>query len=118
MMEIILHVVDMDRMVSFYRDKLGLNLKYPTGVQDYTKENWVTFDTGSCIFVLHGGGRVRVGEQPSHRITFRVRDVKIAREHFVTRGIALGELRSPAPGVWVVDGRDPEGNVYALESHS
>ena len=117
-MEVILHVQDMNAMVSFYRDKLGLPLSYPLNVQDFAKEYWVTFNTGSCIFVLHGGGRVRVGEQPSHRITFQVKDVKMTREHFLNQGIKVGEVRSPAPGVWVVDGRDPEGNVYALESHS
>ena len=118
LMEVILHVMDMDKMVSFYRDKLGLKLTHQTNVSDFTKENWVTFDTGSCIFALHSGGRVRTEEQPSHRITFQVKDVKMTREHFVTRGIQLGEVRSPAPGVWVVDGRDPEGNMYALESQS
>ncbi len=118
LMEVIMHVVDMDAMVSFYRDKLGLKLSYPTNAQNFSKENWVTFDTGSCIFVLHSGGRVRMGEQPSHRVTFQVKDVRIAREHFVKLGVQLGEVRSPAPGVSVVDGKDPEGNVYALESHS
>jgi predicted enzyme related to lactoylglutathione lyase len=117
-MEVILHIMNMGAMVSFYRDKLGLKLSYPTTVQDFAKENWVTFNTGACIFVLHGGGRVRTGEQPSHRITFQVANVKAAREYFVNRGVQLGEVRSPAPGVWVADGRDPEGNVYALESHS
>jgi predicted enzyme related to lactoylglutathione lyase len=118
LMETILHVQDMNTMVSFYRDKLGLAVTYPKTVHDFTKENWVTFDTGQCIFVLHSGGRIRVGEQPSHRITFQVKDVRTAREHFIIRGVQLGEVRSAAPGVWVVDGRDPEGNVYALESHS
>jgi predicted enzyme related to lactoylglutathione lyase len=117
-MEVILHVENMGVMVAFYRDKLGLKLSYPTNAEDFTRENWVTFNTGSCIFVLHSGGRIRTGEQPSHRTTFQVADVKAAREYFVNRGIQLGEPRSPAPDVWVVDGRDPEGNVYALESHS
>ena len=118
LMEAILHVQDMNVMVSFYRDKLGLKLSYPTNVKNFATANWVTFDTGSCIFVLHGGGRIRTGEQPSHRITFKVSDVKTSREHFLRRGVTLSEVRSPAPGIRVVDGRDPEGNVYALESHS
>jgi catechol 2,3-dioxygenase-like lactoylglutathione lyase family enzyme len=118
LMQVILHVNDMDTMVSFYRDKLGLTLLHPKNVKDFTEETWVPFDTGSCIFVLHGGGKVRAGEEPSHRITFRVENAKVAREHFLSREVKLGEVRTPAPGHWVVDGRDPEGNVYALESES
>jgi predicted enzyme related to lactoylglutathione lyase len=117
LMEVIMHVEDMNSEVSFYRDKLGLELTYPREKTDFGKENWVTFDTGSCIFVLHGGGRIRTGEMPSHRITFRVKDIHATRNELVGRGLTLSEVRSPAPNVWVVDGRDPEGNVFALESH-
>ena len=61
-MEIIMHVENMNVEVSFYRDKLGLGLTSPRDKVDFGKENWVTFDTGSCIFVLHSGGRIRTGE--------------------------------------------------------
>ena len=117
LMEVIMHVKDMNAQVMFYRDRLGIKLTYPKNVVDFTSENWVTFETGSCIFVLHSGGRVRTGERPSHRIVFRVKDIKRAREELLNRGVSLSEVRSAAPGVWVVDGRDPEGNVYAIESH-
>ncbi|HZY46911.1 MAG TPA: VOC family protein [Candidatus Bathyarchaeia archaeon] len=118
LMQVILHGKDMNTIVSFYRDKLGLTLLHPKNIKDFTNETWVPFDTGSCIFVLHGGGRLRAGEEPSHRLTFQVSDVKTAREQFTSRGVKLGEVRTPAPGHWVVDGRDPEDNVYALESES
>ena len=117
LMEVIMHVENMNVEVSFYRDKLGLGLTYPRDKVDFEKENWVTFDTGSCIFVLHSGGRIRTGESPSHRIVFRVRDIHATRNELVGRGLTLSEVRSPAPKVWVVDGRDPEGNVIALEEH-
>lgn len=115
--EVIMHVKDMNTQVSFYRDKVGLKLTYPADRTDFTNENWVTFATGSCIFALHSGGRIRTGETPSHRIVFRVKDIHATRSELVGRGLTLSEVRSPAPNVWVVDGRDPEGNVFALESH-
>jgi predicted enzyme related to lactoylglutathione lyase len=117
LMEVIMHVKDMNAQVTFYREKLGLKLTYPADRVDFANENWVTFDTGSCIFVLHSGGRNRMDESPSHRIVFRVRDIQTARDQLVGRGVVLSEIRSPAPGVWVSDGKDPEGNVFALESH-
>ncbi len=117
LLEVILHVKDMNTEVSFYRDKLGLKVSFPENKTDFTGEDWVTFETGSCIFVLHSGGRVRLSETPSHRIVFRVKDIHAARSELVTRGLLLSEVRSPAPHVWVVDGRDPEGNVFALESY-
>ena len=117
LMEVILQVKDMNIQVAFYRDKLGLKVTYPEGVVDYANEGWVTFDTGRCVLALHGGGRIRQGETPSHRIVFQADDIQASRNKLLARGVQVGEVRSPAPGVQVVDGRDPEGNVYAIESH-
>ena len=117
LMEVILHVKDMNSMVAFYRDKLGLNVTYPTSLADYSKESWVTLDTGRCVLALHDGGRPRHGEPPSHRIVFETHDIHAARSHFVSKGVQLGEVRSAAPGVLVIDGHDPEGNGYSIESH-
>jgi hypothetical protein len=56
--------------ISFYRDKLGLKVKWPQGVQD----------------------------------------------QILKKGVKLGEVRSPAPGVVVCDGVDPGGNKFSIES--
>jgi catechol 2,3-dioxygenase-like lactoylglutathione lyase family enzyme len=117
LMEIILHVKDMNTQVAFYRDKLGLRVAHPEGVVDFAKQSWVTFDTGRCILALHEGGRIRQGENPSHRIVFQTDNIQTARNKLLDKGVQVGEVRSPAPGVEVIDGRDPEGNVYAIESH-
>ena len=117
-MEIILHVSDMNKQVAFYRDKLGLSVSWPREVPDYTKEGWVTLDTGHCVLALHDGGRIRHGEPPSHRIVFAVGNIQQARSELEKRGVAIGELRSPAPGVSVFEARDPEGNILSFEAHS
>src|SRR5690348_8743558 len=65
LMEVILQVKDMNVEVAFYRDMLGLRVTYPEGAVDYSKEGWVTFETGRCVLALHDGGRVRQGETPS-----------------------------------------------------
>ena len=45
-------VSDMQRSVEFYRDKLGIPLKFQT-------PEWTEFATGSTTLALHGGGTAR-----------------------------------------------------------
>ena len=59
--EVILYVEDMHAQVRFYRDVLGLRHHHPQGIDDFSGEYWVTFDTGSCTLALHGGGQLRPG---------------------------------------------------------
>ena len=42
-------VSDMSRSVHFYRDKLGLSLKFES-------PEWTEFETGKTVLALHGGG--------------------------------------------------------------
>ncbi len=117
LMEVIVHVKDMNSQVVFYRDTLGLRVSYPAGAQDYSKEGWVTLETGRCALALHSGGRTRLSESPSHRIVFRTQDIQAARNQLLRKGVQAGEIRSPAPEVQVFDARDPEGNAFSIESH-
>src|SRR3990172_7770816 len=105
LMEVILYVQDMNAQVAFYRDRFGLEVTYPQGVRDFSQESWVMLATGQCTLVLHGGGRRRLGED-APKIVFRVRDIEAARRELLDQGVALGEARSPAPGVLVCDGVD------------
>jgi predicted enzyme related to lactoylglutathione lyase len=104
----------MTRQVAFYRDTLGLPVKEPKGVTDWSKVYWVELDTGSCTLVLHGGGKRNFGED-APKIVFAVQDITAVRRTLMTRGVELSEVRSPAPNVWVCDGLDPEGNKLSLE---
>ena len=117
LMEVILYVQDMNAQVAFYRNALGLRVSFPQGKADYGQESWVTLDTGGCTLALHGGGQRRLGEDAPN-IVFRVADIQAAREELVRQGVSLGQARTPAPGVWVCDGVDPEGNKFSIESHS
>jgi len=45
-------VSSMSRSVDFYRDKLGLALKFES-------PEWTEFETGSTVLALHGGGKLR-----------------------------------------------------------
>lgn len=103
--EVVLTVDDMEAQTRFYREVLGLEVEGQSGF-------WTTFRTGACTLALHGGGR---GEGDGVRIVFKVDDVEAERRRLVAAGVELGEIRSPANGVLVLDCRDPEGNPFHLE---
>jgi catechol 2,3-dioxygenase-like lactoylglutathione lyase family enzyme len=117
LMEVILYVQDVGAQVAFYRDLLGLKVKEPRGEGEWAGVHWAELDTGSCTLALHTGGQHRLGED-APKIVFRVSDVPGARHELMRRGIPMGEVRSPAPGVQVSDGADPEGNKFSIESRS
>jgi len=113
--EIILYVSDMEAQVAFYRDKLGLRVLHPSGLDSYRDEYWVVFDTGQCRLALHGGGERDFGAD-APKIVFAVADFDVALARLIAAEINMGPERSPAPGVRVSDGKDVEGNVFSIES--
>lgn len=117
LLKAIVYVQDMDAQVRFYREVLGLKIKFPDGLDTYRDEFWVEFNTGQCSLVLHGGGQKRLGED-TPKLAFEVGDIDQAQAALRQRGARLGEVREPAPGVKVVDGIDPEGNPFSLDWHA
>jgi predicted enzyme related to lactoylglutathione lyase len=117
LMEIIIYVSNMETQVRFYRDILGLKVAQPVGMSDYSQQYWVEFDTGACTLALHGGGAMRFGDD-APKFVFQVDDTAVARENLFAKGVQVSDIRSPAPGVSVVDGWDPEGNRFSLECRS
>lgn len=116
LIEVILYVQDMASQVAFYKEAFELEVLYPSHITDLSGENWVTLDSGGCILALHSGGKERQGTY-THKIVFGVDDIHTAREQLLAMDVEIGEVRPAAPGVWVCDGMDPEGNPFSIESH-
>jgi predicted enzyme related to lactoylglutathione lyase len=116
LMELILYVEDMPSQVAFYQDVLGLRVKYPPGDNDLAIASWVEFESGTCTLALHSGGKRRFGED-APKFVFRVADILAAHKTLLERGVAIGDIFQAAPGVWVSNASDPEGNQFSLESH-
>lgn len=110
--EVILYVEEMDRMYEFYADVFGLAVT--AGDPDH---GFVKFDVGSCELALHAGRDGDVG-QYAPKVVFEVDDLATARDHLAEHGVDLSEPRNPGPDVHVIDGRDPEGNKFSIESSS
>jgi catechol 2,3-dioxygenase-like lactoylglutathione lyase family enzyme len=111
--EVIVYVRDMHAQVRFYRDVLGQEISWPAGLADYSGEHWVAFASGGNTFALHSGGGEPAGTPP--RYGFRSADIHAAREALLAAGVSLDAVRSPAPGVLVLDCKDPEGNGFFIE---
>ncbi len=52
-------VSDMARSVQFYRDKLGIPLRFES-------PQWTEFETGATVLALHGGGKA--GAKPAESV--------------------------------------------------
>ena len=115
LLEVILYVQDMNLQVEFYRDTLGLPVREPLDTQDYAETHWVELETGECTLALHAGGTGILGRD-APKIVFRVVDVAEARTDLLGKGVPMGDVRFPGPGIVVCDGTDPEGNRFSIES--
>jgi lactoylglutathione lyase len=81
-------VSDMQRSVEFYRDKLGIPLKFQS-------PEWTEFQTGTTTFALHGGGvkqdPASTGDQSklagTCSIGFNVEDVDKTYEELKAKGV-------------------------------
>src|SRR5262249_44850082 len=106
---------DMDRMIAFYRDGVGLKLT------EKPSDGWATFDAGGASLALHGipaeiAARINVTDPPTARsntpikIIFETDDLATARAHLQAHGAVMFEPRSDGS----CDGLDPEGNVFQI----
>ncbi len=113
--QVILNVKDMGKQVEFWRDVMGFPIVYPSNFSEPARETFVRFQTGGAHLVLHAGREVPNARQEP-RLSFMTKDLEKARQRLIAVGMTVGEVRSPAPGVLVVDCRDPEGNAFHLEA--
>ena len=108
--EVIVYVQDMDRMASFYSDVFGLDI-----AEGAPEHGFVRFATGGCSLCLHTGANGDLGRD-APKLVFDVDDMTTARAHLQSHDVELADVRSPAPGMEVCDGRDPEGNKFSIEA--
>ena len=105
-------VSDMQRSVEFYRDKLGLPLKFQS-------PDWTEFATGTTTLALHGGGipsTQRPAGDPSKvagacSIGFNVDDVDQTYEELKAKGIrfVMPPMQREGEGIKLAVAIDPDG---------
>jgi len=105
-------VSDMDKSVEFYRDKLGLPLKFQS-------PEWTEFLTGTTTLALHGGGVARTGPpvgDPSKQagacsIGFNVDNVDETFAELQAKGIrfVMPPTQREGEGIKLAVAIDPDG---------
>jgi lactoylglutathione lyase len=105
-------VSDMDKSVGFYRDKLGIPLKFQS-------PEWTEFQTGTTTLALHGGGVARTGPpagDPSKQagacsIGFNVENVDETYEQLQKKGIrfVMPPTQREGEGIRLAVAIDPDG---------
>ena len=105
-------VSDMQRSVEFYRDKLGIPLKFQS-------PDWTEFATGSTTLALHGGGfpsQQPPTQDPSKlagacSIGFNVEDVDKTYEELKAKGIrfVMTPTQREGEGIKLAVALDPDG---------
>ncbi|HEV7397940.1 MAG TPA: VOC family protein [Pyrinomonadaceae bacterium] len=105
-------VSDMDRSVEFYRDKLGIPLKFQS-------PEWTEFQTGATTLALHGGGVSQpqgANGDPSKQagtcsIGFNVPDVDQTFEELKAKGVffVMPPTQREGEGIRLAVAIDPDG---------
>jgi len=111
-------VSDMNRAIQFYRDKLGLPLKFES-------PNWTEFQSGATTLALHGGG-VKAGH-PVHgdgkekfagscSIGFNVEDLNQAYQALQGKGVKfiMPPTQQDKEGIKLAVCLDPDGLPISL----
>jgi predicted enzyme related to lactoylglutathione lyase len=99
---------DMDRAVAFYRDALGLGLKFQDGGR------WAQFDAGGVNFSLSAPEEAAQGAAGGATVIFEVDDLEATRDRLAAHGATVLETRDMGAHGRSLTFRDPDGNVVQL----
>ncbi len=104
-----LMVQDMKRGIAFYKDVMGLEVKFKS-------EMWTEMGFGDAIIALHGGGS---GEFSSTGLSFQVNDIETACNEVREGGgkVLSGPSDRPGEPIKLANLVDTEGNGFTLSQY-
>jgi lactoylglutathione lyase len=103
-------VSDMGKSVEFYRDKLGIPLKFES-------PEWTEFQTGITTLALHGGGVTKEASTDQSKyagtcsIGFNTEDLDKTYEELKSRGVrfVMPPMQREGEGIRLAVALDPDG---------
>ena len=110
-----LHVTDMERSLSFYRDGLGFEMKLHW--IDEGKLRWCWLTLGGASLMLQEGPPLGGSPGAGVSIFFICEDALALYREFTSRGLACSEPEV-GNGMWVTSIADPDGYRLAFESET
>ena len=98
-------VADMDRAIAFYRDTVGLSLKF-------SSPEWSEFETGSTTLALHPAS----DENPAGTTHLGLHADEIAGAHkaLTSSGVRFTQAPTPQHGITLAEFVDSEGARVTL----
>ena len=110
---LVIYVSDMARSVAFYRDTLGLPVRF-------SAPGWTEFNTGGTTIALHKqiAGEARVAEPAAGQATlsFAVDDLQQAYETLKAEGVEFSLApQKQVSGITLATLRDPDGFRIGLQ---
>jgi len=109
---ITLRVDDWARMVAYYRDQVGLAMKFADEDNQYAM-----FDTGPVRLAIEGGLRPAFARRPGRpgvMVNFQVDDLGHGVQNLRDKGVELLTDVCHGPGYDYVAMADPEGNEHIV----
>ena len=113
--DVFFNVDDMEKSVAFYRDTLGLPVKYQSG-------DWVELDAGNVTIALRRfgsgpEGRPELGVGEGATIVFEVDDIEAAKAELEGKGVKLLGGVFNYGAVKLAAFEDVNGNVLQIYQH-
>ncbi|HSR29565.1 MAG TPA: VOC family protein [Anaerolineae bacterium] len=113
--DVFFNVDDMDKAVAFYRDKVGLAVKYESA-------DWVELDAGNVTIALrrYGSGpegRPELGVGEGATLVFEVDDIEAARTELQGQGVEFVGGIFEYGAVKLAAFKDLNGNVLQIYQH-
>jgi lactoylglutathione lyase len=108
---IMITVSNMPRSVEFYKDKLGIPMKFGS-------PEWTEFQTGNTTLALHGGGKPQDAPKDAGThyagtcsIGFNVDNLDLAYEQLQAKGVrfVMPPTERPGEGIKLAVAVDPDG---------
>jgi lactoylglutathione lyase len=108
---VMITVSNMARSVAFYKDKLGIPMKFGT-------PEWTEFQTGTTVLALHGGGQPQqTSKDPNAHyagacsIGFNVDNLDLAYEQLQAKGVefVMAPTAREGEGIKLAIAVDPDG---------
>jgi predicted enzyme related to lactoylglutathione lyase len=111
-----LPVLDVDRAIAFYADKLGFDKDVDVEPVEGVRVVQLTPEGSGCSIGFGTGMEVYRGEPGSVRgLHLVVEDIDEARAELVRRGVEVSEVHEFGGGVRGADFSDPDGNSWELQ---
>lgn len=108
----IIFVSDMDNSVAFYRDALGLTLRFQT-------PEWTEFLTEGALLALHKADEPALaGDSPNRaghcQPALAVPDLEAFHDRMITSGVRCHQAPKAQFGTRIASYIDPDGLVFAV----